>query len=232
MQPTQSDRLDPPFWDHQRHVLRQLRLGIEKALAPLGPGAGRRIIDLGCGDRPYASLLRKRGFDYVACDIEGDVDVRLVPGERMALDDASADVVVSFQVLEHVWDLDWYLGEARRILRPGGYLLLTTHGSWPYHPHPTDFRRWTRDGLVGELESRRFRIEQVDSVVGLLALTTQYRLVGIRHALLAIPPLAKVVVPLVASVMNAQMLLEDAITPRAIRDANACIYVTLSRPIP
>ena len=77
----------------------------------------------------------------------------------MPLPDGCAKVIVSFQVLEHVWDLDWYFSEIRRLLAPGGTLLLSTHGTWLYHPHPTDFRRWTREGLRMELSSRGFVVQ-------------------------------------------------------------------------
>ena len=73
---------------------------------------GMQVVDLGCGDRPYeADRDETRGEVYVACDLEENVDVRIVPGGPIPLDDASADGVVSFQVLEHVWDIDWYLRE-------------------------------------------------------------------------------------------------------------------------
>src|SRR5581483_7858547 len=109
------------------------------------------IVDMGCGNSPYELLFRGEGTVYVKCDLEGAVDYILRPGEQVSLADGSADGVVSFQVLEHVADLDWYLGECRRVLRPGGWLLLSTHGVWLYHPHPTDYRRWTHDGLALEL---------------------------------------------------------------------------------
>ena len=149
--------------------------------------------------------------------------------ERVDLPDDYADGVVSFQVLEHVWDLDWYLGECHRILKPGGWLLLSTHGTWLYHAHPTDFRRWTRDGLLEELRDRQFVVDRVESVVGPLAWTTQIRLLGIRHVLESLSFLGKMILLPVIMTMNLRMLLEDALTPDSIRNNNACVYVTLCR---
>ena len=97
--------------------------------------------------------------------------------------DGEYDLVASFQVLEHVWDLDAYLGEARRALRPEGWLLLSTHGSWLYHPHPHDYRRWTAEGLRREVESRGFRLVRMEPVVGPLAWTTIFRSLGVAHVL-------------------------------------------------
>jgi SAM-dependent methyltransferase len=144
------------------------------------------------------------------------------------LADACADGVVSFQVLEHVADLDWYLGECFRLLKPGGWLLLSTHGVWLYHPHPTDFRRWTRDGLVAELEQRGFAVAGVRPVVGPLAWTTQFRLLGYREVLRRIPYLGPLLLAPLAWCMNLRMVLEDFVTPETIRATNASVYVTLS----
>jgi ubiquinone/menaquinone biosynthesis C-methylase UbiE len=199
------------------HVLRQHEL----------PKPGARVVDLGCGDRPYKSLFTE--CEYVGCDIDGDADIRITPGRPVPLPDQSADLVVSFQVLEHVADLDWYLGECRRLLKPGGWLLLSTHGVWLYHPHPTDFRRWTRDGLVADLESRGLQVATVQPVVGPLAWTTQFRSLGYREVLRRIPLLGSLLIPPLSAFMNLRMVIEDALTPDSIRQTNASVYVTLSR---
>lgn len=225
-----SDRKNPRWWDHQRQPLRALRRSVVAMVDnTLRPAAGTTVVDLGCGDRPYEELFVERGATYIGCDLDPTAQVRITPGERVPLDDESADVVVSFQVLEHVADLDWYLGEARRLLKPSGAMLLSTHGAWLYHPHPTDFRRWTRAGLLHELEQRGFSVFQTDALMGPLAWTTQFRLLGIRHALLSVPFAGPLMLRPIATLMNLRMVVEDAVTPRQIREDNASMYVTLSR---
>jgi SAM-dependent methyltransferase len=224
-------RREPRIWrDHDWYVMRKLRAAIEGVLdqtAKIQPG--QRVLDFGCGDRPYAPLLAQRQAVYVACDIEGDVDVKIEPGRPLDLPDASLDGIVSFQVLEHVWDLDLYIGECRRLLKPGGWLLLSTHGTWLYHPHPTDFRRWTRDGLSEELNTRGLAVEEVRSIGGPLAWTTLFRLIAIRHVLGRIPLLGPLLSIPITFFMNARLVCEDWLTPAFLRDTNACVYVTLSR---
>jgi len=87
----------------------------------------------------------------------------------LAAADATFDMVASFQVLEHVWDLATHLTEAHRVLRPGGWLPLSTHGAWFYHPHPGDYRRWTGEGLRREIEAPGFGLLEMRPVVGPLA---------------------------------------------------------------
>ena len=224
-------RAAPTWWNHQRHVLTRLRHELERAIeAHLPAGTGALVVDMGCGEMPYRPLFEARGAKYVGCDLDPAAPVRISPGSPVPLGDGCAAMVGSFQVLEHVWDLGWYLNECRRLLHPDGRLLLSTHGTWLYHPHPTDFRRWTKDGLVSEVQAHGFVVEDVTGLVGPLAWTTQFRLLGYREVLRKIPVLGAVVLPVFTTLMNLRMEIEDAVTPASIRDTNACVYVIVARP--
>jgi ubiquinone/menaquinone biosynthesis C-methylase UbiE len=108
-------------------------------LARVSPGA--LVVDLGCGAGEFASALREAGAHPIGVDVarealrraaERDPALALrlwAPGERLPLDDASADVAWAGEVLEHVVDLAAWLSEVRRVLRPGGELLFST----PHH---------------------------------------------------------------------------------------------------
>jgi SAM-dependent methyltransferase len=223
-------RLHPRWIDDARHVLVALREALARQLARPGlvePGV--RVVDLGAGDAPYRPLFTARGASYTCSDLDDAAEVRIVPGEPLPLAAGSADLVVSFQVLEHVWDVGWYLREARRLLRADGHLLLSTHGVWPYHPHPSDYRRWTRPGLVGEVEAAGFAVEHVEGLVGPLAWTTTVRLLGFNQVLRRLPAIGPLAGGLLAALMNLRMVCEDAITPAAIRRDHACVYLLLAR---
>jgi SAM-dependent methyltransferase len=105
---------------------------------------GRRVLDVGCGDRPYRELFPEAvGFDVPGnphADLHGSI-------EAIPVDDASFDLVLCLQVLEHVADPAAAVRELRRVVAPGGRVLLSTHGVYPFHPNPDDLWRWTQQGL-------------------------------------------------------------------------------------
>ena len=223
-------RLRPRAWDTDWLVLRGMRREIER-FARMIAGPGVSMLDFGCGDEPYASLFTSRGARYTGADFGSDADLTVDEHGRLDAPDGSFDVVVSFQVLEHVRDLDTYFGEIRRVLRPGGRLLLSTHGSWFYHPHPEDHRRWTREGLTGELAAHGFELIECRAVVGPLAYTTVLRITMIAYVLRGLPIAGPIIANCLTVLANVQARIEDAVTPASVTQDNACTYVTLSRRV-
>jgi SAM-dependent methyltransferase len=141
-----------------------------------------RVLDYGCGVMPYRKAFELAGAKVIGADITKNKDALVQIGHVLPLADHSFGYVVSFQVLEHVSIPNDYLAEANRVLKSGGKLFLTTHGLWPYHPTPGDFHRWTKAGLVHELERAGFRVELVGHVlneysaaVQMFVMTADYR---------------------------------------------------------
>jgi ubiquinone/menaquinone biosynthesis C-methylase UbiE len=103
---------------------------------------GDTVLDLGSGAGEFSAELLRAGAAPIAVDVAGEalrrarervpgLDARLWrPGEPLPVEDASIDVVWAGEVIEHVVDVAPWLSEVRRVLRPGGTLLLTTpdHG--------------------------------------------------------------------------------------------------------
>jgi SAM-dependent methyltransferase len=122
---------DPEPWAWERR----------RALLLAEVRAGERVLDLGCGAGRFVAALRDAGADPVGVELAAaaleraranvpGADLRLVEDDgSLPLEHASIDVVWCSEVLEHVADTDHVLLEARRVLRPGGRLLITV----PFH---------------------------------------------------------------------------------------------------
>jgi SAM-dependent methyltransferase len=180
----------------------------------------RKVLDLGCGAMPYRQMFTSRGAAYIGADIDGNPDMLIGADGSVPLADESVDFVVSFQVLEHVRDVPAYLATAKRVLRNDGHLFLSTHGVWPYHPHPTDFWRWTRDGLRVTLEDAGFEVREMAALCGpaswipMFPMLVGKKLLGRLWFLLA---------P-VNFCVNLLAWTADRLTPAALRDSNAAIF--------
>ena len=139
-----SHRLTPPLSELNHLSFTDLRTVVERF-------AGRvsgSLFDYGSGGAPYRSLFRSIS-NYVRADVTpGPAVDRLLPSSGLTDEpDADYDAVLSTQVLEHVPDPAAYLAECARLLKPGGRLLVTTHGMFEEHGCPHDYHRWTSRGL-------------------------------------------------------------------------------------
>jgi ubiquinone/menaquinone biosynthesis C-methylase UbiE len=133
---------------------------IEHELNKLNPDA--IIVDVGTSNRfakevkYFESTLQQHhyfslGYKTTSCDLDGDI-------HKLPLKDGSVDVLICFEVIEHVQDPFKAVQELFRVLHPGGLLLLTTPFLFPYHGRSStlinysheeypDFWRFTHQGL-------------------------------------------------------------------------------------
>jgi SAM-dependent methyltransferase len=112
------------------------------------------IVDVGCGAQPFRGLVPQSAH-YIGIDT-ADAESQFgysVPdtiyfdGDRWPIEDSAADVVLSTETMEHVFDSRAFLLEARRILRPGGRLIVTVPFAARYHYIPNDYWRFTPASL-------------------------------------------------------------------------------------
>jgi SAM-dependent methyltransferase len=183
------------------HHIRRLPAGLRALAVDLDLEAGGRLLDYGCADVPYRSFFGA-DIDYVGVDLPGNeqASVLLEPSGTIPLPDGGFDAVLSTQVLEHVQDPRLYLSECLRMLRPGGRLLLSTHGIFPYHPDPVDLWRWTCEGLRREVEEAGFEIIRFEGIIGMAATGVQLLQDAISYRIPRrwVPWLALIMQPIVA----------------------------------
>ena len=214
----------PPPWHRLAFIVRALPRRIEALTRDLHVPAGGRVLDLGCGDLQYRQCFAA-GVDVVGADLPGNplATVEIAPDGTVPLADASFDAVLSTQVLEHVADPGVYLAECFRVLRPGGRLLLTTHGIMVYHPDPVDFWRWTCAGLERSIGQAGFEVLRREGIMGLAATGLQLFQDAIYYRL------PMVLRPVLAFVLQSLMRVADRWERPESRDLNALVFAVLAR---
>jgi 2-polyprenyl-3-methyl-5-hydroxy-6-metoxy-1,4-benzoquinol methylase len=157
-------------------------------------GAGDSVLDVGCGEGSFAAELASLGASVVGIDVaeeplrrarelHPELDLRVVDGEgSWELAVSSFDVVWAGEVIEHVADTAGWLSEVRRVLRPGGRLLLSTPAHGPltmlrlalsrrafaahFDPRGEHLRFYARATLRELLEDFRFQEIEVRAAGG------------------------------------------------------------------
>jgi len=136
---------------------------LENSLRLCGPYVKGLTLDVGCGRRPYEKTYFAAAKKYVGADYLSDrsrPDV-ICSALRLPFADRSFETVVSTEVLEHVPDPLRTLKEMRRVLKPGGHLILSTPMYWPRHEVPYDFFRYPYDGLLYLLKEAGFELVRI-----------------------------------------------------------------------
>lgn len=145
-----ESRVNPSRWRYDYLTLSTLSASI-RSLIEVIPEAepGCNALDLGSDTSPYRKLVEMRGFTFTTLDIVPDHGADYVgTAEKTNLPDAMFDLVLCTQVLEHSMNPWEAMREIHRILKPGGFAVLSAPHVWFYHPHPHDHWRFTQEGMV------------------------------------------------------------------------------------
>jgi 2-polyprenyl-3-methyl-5-hydroxy-6-metoxy-1,4-benzoquinol methylase len=98
---------------------------------------GQRILEVGCGTGSIVDVLARQGCRVVGTDISNsaidygkkkypDIDLKVGVAENLEFKDRSFDIVLSFDVLEHLHDVDVHISEVARVLTDDGCYLFQT----------------------------------------------------------------------------------------------------------
>jgi len=146
-----------------------------------GRCAGRDVLEAGCGEGYGADLIagvarRVIGLDYDEATVAHvrarypRVDMRHGNLAQLPLPDGSVDVVVNFQVIEHLWDQPQFVAECLRVLRPAGLLLMSTPNRVTFSPgrdtpiNPFHTRELNAGELTELLETAGFALDAMQGV--------------------------------------------------------------------
>jgi SAM-dependent methyltransferase len=226
MKQTGTNRLNPSRSNSRYYHLRGIKSQVESVIRKfLSDRRNMTLVDMGCGAMPYRPLLDPYLAEYIGVDLPGNLLAQVFFQEdgQVPLPDACADIVISTQVLEHVGSPESYLKNCQRILRPDGLLILSTHGYWKYHPDPTDFWRWTGDGLQRVVENTGFEVIDKEGIMGLAASGMQLFQDG---AMAHIPRPARSVFSFGMQILIG---LADRLSSRSEKQKDASVFVVVAR---
>ena len=182
----EPEKASPPVTPRLRQVMRKgtdwvdlqwsLIVADLKAVAPRAHG---RLLDVGCGDKPYEAFFRPFVTDYVGVEHEatfaatnasrnGGPDV-VYDGHTLPFGDGTFDTVMSVQVLEHTPNPQRLVDEMARVLAKDGTLILTAPFSFRLHEEPHDYFRYSPHGLRSMLENANLEVFEVRAQGGLFS---------------------------------------------------------------
>jgi SAM-dependent methyltransferase len=133
-----------PFASCFAYSRRRLQEFLERLL---GAGEGRRLLDVGCGTGHHLADLTQRGFEVSGVDGSAEMldharrlnpgrDLRLADVNALPFGDASFDVVLSVEVLRYLARPGEAIAEMARVLKPGGFALVTAAPLFGLNAYP------------------------------------------------------------------------------------------------
>lgn len=214
---------------HVRNCMRSCAKSLEDGSAV--------FLDVGAGRCPYRNLFSGKYGEYIAVDVaecipEGGLDgIEYLEGaaEQIPLPDASVDVVLFNQVLEHVVDPDLSLQEIFRVLKPNGVMFASVPHVSPVHLEPYDFRRYTDLGLRQILEKHNYSDIEIDLSGGVYTsaalLLTMDWVLSRRHPVksqMFMSKRALILSPLIGFINLLALLLDKTLPNSGRSAANLC----------
>jgi SAM-dependent methyltransferase len=164
------------------HPLYLIRKNLYTAISKFAPQLTGRLMDFGCGLKPYEHLFT--ADEYIGVDFEGEgetyakekVDV-FYDGRSLPFPDNHFDSVFSSEVFEHIFNLPEIITELKRVIKPGGRILVTCPFSFGEHETPADYARYTSFAMKHMFTNNGFRIIAFEKTGGNIEAITQLRIV-------------------------------------------------------
>lgn len=130
-----------------------------------------RLIDIGCGIKPYRTMLTPYVTEHLGVDHPGTLHDRScidMYGTAYCIPTTSEsfDSAICTAVLEHLEEPAEAIRECYRLLRPGGIAIYSAPFFWHLHEEPRDFFRYTRFGLQYLFEKAGFSIIEITPLSG------------------------------------------------------------------
>jgi SAM-dependent methyltransferase len=123
------------------------------------------VLNAGAGDRDLRSLVPGRVHNQDIAEGLHSADIDIVsPLHEIPMEDGFFDAILCNAVLEHVANPEEVMAEFARVAKPGALLYLCVPFMQPEHLDPTDFQRYTIDGLKLLAERHGFEVREAGGV--------------------------------------------------------------------
>lgn len=163
-----------------------IRSGLKKAVVKHAGHLGGKLLDFGCGSKPYRSYFSVE--EYIGVDFENpghphdneQIDV-YYDGKSIPFEDGRFDSILCSEVFEHVFNLEEILEELHRVLKPGGKMMITCPFVWNEHEVPFDYARYTRFALEALLSKSGFQIVEYEKSGNFITTITQMMTLYAHH---------------------------------------------------
>lgn len=130
-----------------------------------------KLIDIGCGSKPYKKMLSKYVSSHVGVDhFETMHDKESVDlwgtAYQIPVEDSSFDCAISTAVLEHLEEPSNAIKECQRVLKQNSFAIYSIPFIWHLHEEPRDFYRYTEYGIKYLFEKNGFEIIELKALSG------------------------------------------------------------------
>ncbi|MET0595026.1 MAG: class I SAM-dependent methyltransferase [Polyangiaceae bacterium] len=151
-----------------------------KTMTALAPQTKGRLLDVGCGEKPYERIFRPYVDSYIGIEYSetfGQTSASSKPGKAdfvydgkvLPFEDKSFDTVLSIQVLEHTPSPQRLIQEMARVLQDDGVLLLSAPFCFRLHEEPHDYYRYSPHALRLLCEEADLEIAHMEPRGGLFS---------------------------------------------------------------
>src|SRR5688500_11947557 len=155
-----------------------------RALERVAPQARGRLLDVGCGSKPYEELFLPYVSEYVGVEHEAVFQNThsstgttradyFYNGDSLPFDAESFDTVLSVQVLEHTPHPARLIADMARVMKRDGLLILMAPFSFRLHEEPHDYFRYTPHGLRELCERAALEVTSIEPLGSLWSLIGQ-----------------------------------------------------------
>ncbi len=138
------------------------RKGLYKNVSELISHLNGKLLDIGCGTKPYESISNVD--EYIGLEIDDGAKRQdkfadiLYDGKAIPCRDKEFDSILSNQVFEHVFNPNEFLKEINRVTKMGGKFLISVPFVWDEHEQPYDYARYSSFGLKYILSENGFEV--------------------------------------------------------------------------